>query len=327
MVMRGVAIVGIMLHNWLHLCYFATENEFSFSIENSKYMWNHLHGYSVIHTIEDMISFIGWVGVGVFVFLSGYGLEKKYCSREVKPLEFLFKQWKKLFALMIVGVTFFVFWFWDSDSLRYLLTLTMFANLVGDTFLRIGVYWYFGLAFELYILWLLIRKMNVKGLAVVGVVLLAMKGCFMCTKWGIYLNHNIVGWGFLLVAGMIMARKMPRAEVKTWALVATTVVGTIGMFACNHNRMCWLLILPFLSVAVIWSVSKLMVKSAHFKQIGLWLGALSPFLFACHPIARALLLHPLCDFIYWPIRCLLFVATAMLMSMVYRWVYGKVMRK
>jgi len=325
-VMRGVAIAAIMLHNWLHMFRFSTENEFEYSMSRSIYLWQHLDIHHIIHSMGEVVSFIGWIGVFVFVFLSGYGLEKKYGNRDVKAGEFLFRQWKKLISLMIVGVVFFALWCWNTRSWAFLMTLTMTANIIGTRFMQIGVYWYFGLAFQLYILWLIVRRLQVKWLVVVGVALLALKASFAYTPWEMKLNHNIVGWGFMLIAGMITARKKPSFEVKRWVVWVLATVGVVAIVACNFMLFTWVIVLPFLSVMTIWAMASLMMRYDYLKRIGLWLGQLSPFLFACHPIVREILLDPACDILIWPLRSLIFIASAIILSMVYQWGYGKMKR-
>ena len=76
--MRGVAIIGIFLHNYCHWLGMAVkENEYTFTAGNCRRLlevmtqrdWN-----LPVH----LLSFFGHYGVPVFLFLSAYGLVMKY---------------------------------------------------------------------------------------------------------------------------------------------------------------------------------------------------------------------------------------------------------
>jgi len=78
--LRCIAIVSIMLHNFAHkLPDAAPENEFSFSLEHYEYFWDCVFGKDFLIQI---FSFFGHLGVPVFVFLTGYGLARKYDGME-----------------------------------------------------------------------------------------------------------------------------------------------------------------------------------------------------------------------------------------------------
>lgn len=76
--LRGIAILGIMLHNYCHWLGFAVkENEYTFSAGNAVQFWYKLTSFDhdiLIH----FFSFLGHYGVPVFLFVSGYGLVMKY---------------------------------------------------------------------------------------------------------------------------------------------------------------------------------------------------------------------------------------------------------
>ncbi len=73
-ILRGVAILFIMLHNFIHLSGFgfSSENEMSFSADNAASFFSAI--YSGTHIIYEFFSHLGWIGVPVFVFLTGYGV-------------------------------------------------------------------------------------------------------------------------------------------------------------------------------------------------------------------------------------------------------------
>ncbi|MBO4827213.1 MAG: acyltransferase, partial [Prevotella sp.] len=79
--MRGVAILGIVLHNYCHWLGLAVkENEYQFHRNNCEELLN-----AVLHADWNLpihlLSFFGHYGVPVFLFLSGFGLVLKYEER------------------------------------------------------------------------------------------------------------------------------------------------------------------------------------------------------------------------------------------------------
>ena len=74
LILRGLEIVAIMMHNFLHnpKLGFSQENEMSFVKSNVE------HFFGVVangqNEIYEVLSFLGWTGVTVFIFLTGYGV-------------------------------------------------------------------------------------------------------------------------------------------------------------------------------------------------------------------------------------------------------------
>ncbi len=76
--LRGVAILGIILHNYCHwLPNTVKENEYTFSGENVRQFIGCFLSFDQFLFIQ-ILSFLGHYGVPVFLFVSGYGLARKY---------------------------------------------------------------------------------------------------------------------------------------------------------------------------------------------------------------------------------------------------------
>lgn len=76
-VMRGIAIMMIVFHNYCHSIQGVTsENEFEFFYGNVTSLM--IPKATALNWFFDIMSFFGWYGVPVFMFLSGYGLVMKY---------------------------------------------------------------------------------------------------------------------------------------------------------------------------------------------------------------------------------------------------------
>ena len=77
-VLRGLAILSIILHNYTHWMHGAIfENEFMYQSRHVSKLLDYLSHPDGRLPLQ-FFSFFGHYGVVIFVFLSAYGLEKKY---------------------------------------------------------------------------------------------------------------------------------------------------------------------------------------------------------------------------------------------------------
>ena len=82
--LRGIAILGIILHNYCHFLGQAVkENEYKFDATRPVQFWDKLVSLDSDLFIH-IFSFLGHYGVPIFLFISGYGLVKKYERGDVK---------------------------------------------------------------------------------------------------------------------------------------------------------------------------------------------------------------------------------------------------
>lgn len=326
-VMRGLAIVGIFMHNWLHCIGFAAENEFGFTAQNCDIFLQSVRQSSFTHAIGDIISFYGWIGVCVFIFLSGYGLEKKYHTENVAIGSFVWKQWKKLFILMLPGTLFFVIFGCECSCWKPLLSLTLLGNLMYEWPLPVGVYWYFGLAFELYLLWLLVWKLDIKWLIVIAIAFMAFQLSMIGVGDMYYIKHNFFGWGQLFIGGMIAARyssKMP--QLNTWQTALIALASIVLVVYTSLYLVPWMIFLPFMAVIAVWSLSQLVVRCRIVKRVALWLGMMSSFIFACHPVIRFYVCKEPISIFNILIQCVIYISCTMLLSVAFGWLMKKVRR-
>ena len=181
--MRGVAILAIMLHNYCHwLRGIVRENEYTWQQFKFDELWR-----LTLNPDEQLpmhlVSFFGHYGVPVFLFLSGYGLVKKYEQGklpEVGLWRFVRYNYLKLFRIFIVGFVAFILLDAITPGMhRYTWTavvgmLGMFANLFEDPSHVVwpGPYWYFSITLQLYIFYrLVLYRWRHWGL-VVGMIVL-----------------------------------------------------------------------------------------------------------------------------------------------------------
>ncbi|WP_298521647.1 acyltransferase family protein, partial [uncultured Prevotella sp.] len=254
--LRGLAIIGIFLHNYCHWLGFAVkENEYTFIISKSSQLiqaimspdWN-----LPIH----LLSFFGHYGVPVFLFLSAYGLVMKYENRggrkpsakQTAFLPFVSHHYVKLFKMMIVG--FVIFTMVDAITpgrhnyqvMDILGQLLMFNNMMPDPDHVIwpGPYWFFGLMMQLYIVYrlLLWRKGDIFPLLLI-VICWAMQA--FCDPEGDTLNrvrYNFMGGVLPFCAGLLYARRGKQMSHAFW--VTQTIVSIVLVFFFSFNFQMWL---------------------------------------------------------------------------------------
>ena len=224
--LRGIAILGIILHNYCHFLGFAVkENEYKFDPARPMQFFDKLFSFDSDLFIH-FFSFLGHYGVPVFLFISGYGLVKKY---EAAPggdglaWAFIKKHFLKLFRLMFIGYLVFIgiyllrhsdgaqVYSWDHVLTQLTMTINFFY-FDPDHIIKPGPYWYFGLMLQLYTLYILVfhrwRQNRLLIAFAVGSILL--EACFGNQQdWLNYIRYNFIGGLFPFCMGLWMARREP----------------------------------------------------------------------------------------------------------------------
>ena len=157
--MRGIAILAIVLHNYCHfISKIVQENEYQFFVSHNEQLWQVISHPDELLPIH-LFSFFGHYGVPVFLFLSGYGLVRKYETSDdsCPPVRFVRYNYLKLLRMLFVGFSLFIcvdmvtpgrFQFhWDNVIAQ----LLMYINVLPEPEKTIwpGIYWFFGLMMEL----------------------------------------------------------------------------------------------------------------------------------------------------------------------------------
>lgn len=294
--MRGVAILCIVLHNFLHLTLPTIENEFSYNELRTDTFVDSLTTRPA-WALADAMSFLGWYGVAVFIFLSGYGLVRKYeCGneRELPIWQFIKEHWLKVFKLMVVPMLIFaVVWSCFKGEIfpieKLLQQLALIGNIAFPTSVQPGVYWFFGLIFQLYIVYrLLIYRRSRSFILNLNTIALAISTAlwlFCNEETMAIVRHNCIGWILPFSIGAMFARyDLSPLFAKRWVLWAVVLSSGVVLTLLNYNFVLWYLS-PIVAIVAAISLAKLW-------RGGVWLGALSSLLFAMHPIVRYVALQP-----------------------------------
>lgn len=295
--MRGLAIIGIFLHNYCHWLGFAVkENEYTFTMSKASDLMQAL-AHPDLNLPIHLVSFFGHYGVPVFLFLSAYGLVMKYEKRgalspkQTNVVPFLKHHYVKLFKMMIVG--FVAFTMVDAitpGSHKYhvmdiLGQMFMFNNMMPDPDHVIwpGPYWFFGLMMQLYIVYrlLLWRKGDVNALLLIAVCW-AMQA--FCDPEGDTLNrvrYNFMGGVLPFCAGLLYARH--GKQLTHGVRMTLMVISVVAVFFFSFNFQTWLWAPLFVCTASI-GIVKLLPKTVN-EWIA-WVGTISAALFVLHPLTR-----------------------------------------
>ena len=295
--LRGLAIMLIMLHNYCHWLPFAVpENEFSFSVEKYIQFWNVISWDTIF---IQFFSFWGHLGVSVFVFLSGYGLVKKYDDTIINWKSFIIMHYKKLCIPMVLGFIAYYFVLYiinhpnNQDIFtivpikRFFAQITLIINFLPNPHRLImpGPYWYFGLTMQLYIIYLLfVYKRPISYITVIA----------LCTFiFSLFLEYNpqllistkynFSGWLFPFIYGIIMGRKTYNPSISLTNIVVVITILLIPLFSYSYYT--WLLIPLLASILLTHIITILPIYITNILDV---IGKRSLYIFVIHPITREL---------------------------------------
>ena len=323
--LRGIAILGIILHNYCHFLGFAVkENEYKFDSSRPMQFFDKLFSLDSDLFIH-IFSFLGHYGVPIFLFISGYGLVKKYEAhpqtgnenpslREGHSVGFAFirKHFLKLFRLMIIGYLVFIgvyllrhsdgaqVYSWDHVLTQLTMTINFFY-FDPDHIIKPGPYWYFGLMLQLYILYILViyrwRQNSLLIALAAGSILL--EACFGNQQdWLNYIRYNFIGGLLPFCMGIWAARRdplsnSPEGESNSkpplgevwWGLISALFVLIGGMYFWT-----WLIVPAFIATGAIATVKLLSACKGILSPLS---SLLSPLSWLGSISAMLFVMHPI----------------------------------
>ena len=323
--LRGIAILGIILHNYCHFLGFAVkENEYKFDSSRPMQFFDKLFSLDSDLFIH-FFSFLGHYGVPIFLFISGYGLVKKYeahpqtgnenpSRREGHSVGFTFirKHFLKLFRLMIIGYLVFIgvyllrhsdgaqVYSWDHVLTQLTMTINFFY-FDPDHIIKPGPYWYFGLMLQLYILYILViyrwRQNSLLIALAAGSILL--EACFGNQQdWLNYIRYNFIGGLLPFCMGIWAARREPLSNSPEgesnstpplrevgWVLISALFVLFGGMYFWT-----WLIVPAFIAIGAIATVKLLSACKGILSPLS---SLLSPLSWLGSISAMLFVMHPI----------------------------------
>lgn len=349
--LRGLAIIGIFLHNYCHwLRPVVKENEYQYIQRNVDNLYQVLQGSWDELFFFHILSFFGHYGVPIFLFLSAYGLTMKYEQKlptgptnnqetqAALPLfGFIKYHWLKLFRMMIVG--FVAFTMVDNITkgphlykvMDIFGQMGLFNNLLPhpDDIIWPGPYWFFGLMLQLYIVYRLLLYRR-HWLWNVGLIVLCLAIQLACDPESDALNrwrYNFIGGMLPFGAGLLYAR-----YVHAWSTATNFVAFILSVFAIllmSFSYLTWYFVplaICIASITFVKLISRLEVaigcKSLSFMNILSWVGSISAALFVCHPITRKIFIPISKAGDYWTGLLLYIIA-----SLCLAWLFKELMKK
>lgn len=333
--LRGIAILGIILHNYCHFLGFAVkENEYTFSVDKPMQLLGKL--CSLNHDLfVHVLSFFGHYGVPLFLFISGFGLvmkyEKKDAERSFGFFSFTWYHYAKLLRLMFLGyIAFAVVSYLHPHGYhgytfgRVVAQLLMYINILPDPdhIIKPGPYWYFGLTLQLYIVYrlLLYRRKSAYVVALIAVCW-AVQTLFSPALFGSDDSLNRIRYNFIgamLPFGMGMLYARHGKMLPKWGYAALVVVSAIVVFAGSFNFHSWLWVPAFV---VIGAVSTVKLLPEQWLAPCVWVGVLSSSLFVVHPILREIIIP-----MSYHGRVYTGIATYIVASFVCAWLFMRVLK-
>jgi len=302
--LRGIAILGIMLHNYCHWLRMAVkENEYTFSEANNDRLLDVMANPDWNMPVH-LLSYFGHYGVPVFLFLSGFGLVMKYEKSTFQPspsfLAFTKYNYLKLFRMMIIGYVFFVLVdYMTPGPHHYVLLdvvsqLLMFNNLLPEPHHVIwpGPFWFFGLMMQLYIICRLFLFRRHWGIVVALVVLCwlvqlpFLDDAAMLNRLRYKCISGMLPFGLGILAGRYgSCLNVDQLKKWQWALVA--LVALPLTFALCMTAQTWLWVPVMILIAGI-----AFVKLIPEPVMGwlVWTGSISAAMFVAHPTLRKILI-------------------------------------
>ena len=296
--MRGLAIIGIFLHNYCHwLNPVVKENEYQYFQQNVDWM------ASSICTPDRLLpmhifSYLGHYGVPIFLFLSAYGLVMKYEKKKAElpsSLSFIKYHYMKLFKMMIIG--FVAFTMLDlitpgAHNYKFLDIVAMIGmsnNVLPkpDDIIWPGPYWFFGLMLQLYIVYKLFLCRRSSIIVLVFIAACVFGQLFFDAE-GEAINryrYNFMGGMLPFGLGVLYARYGHRMTM--WGYASMFVMSSLLVCVLSCSFLGWTFVPAFVCTASIGLVKILNVsKFTSIKTSLVWMGSISAALFVCHPITR-----------------------------------------
>ena len=310
--LRGIAILGIFLHNFCHwLNPVVKENEYQYFQHNVDWFAQCAARVNELFPAH-VISFFGHYGVPVFLFLSAYGLEMKYGNgqgkapdgRRVVVSSFVRYHYLKLFKMMIVGFICFTIvdamtaGSWHYNVAQIVGQLLMINNFYDQPDRNIwpGPFWFFGLMLQLYVVYRLLLYRRHWGWTVGLMAVCTVAQLFMDPE-GENLNYwryNFMGGMLPFGLGLLFARygnKVMLVNLAFGSFLMSWVVCSFFIVSASGSFYTWVIVpalVCYASVYFIKTVSTLPLPwlRARIGYVLGWLGNVSAALFVIHPAIR-----------------------------------------
>lgn len=215
-------------------------------------------------------------------------------------LHYVSRQYTKLLILLFPALLiFFAGDFMEHKSLMDIFKrcsyLTMMAN-VAYPWVKCppGVYWYFGLTFQFYLLYAFCGKYLKNTFLVWGsIITIALLGLLCSINQPELLSvykHCFTGWFVLFAIGVFIGKQNKYTFTTAHSIVIDLLVLAISfalVILMNKWMLTWLFV-PIFALVMYLSAGLLVMRIPLLFNFFKWIGRLSACIFVCHPIIRFL---------------------------------------
>ncbi len=261
LVLKGMAILAIALHNYYHLLGPVSENEFNFKLARSGVFVASIGD----RPLQALLSFAGHYGVQIFIFLSAYGLAVRYWDTSETWAEFMWSRVKKIYPMFLLAISCWLFylaaWRINPAIVLYqqfgplLLTFLGVENIVPHYDLPpVGPWWFFVFIVQFYSLWpcmrWMVKRHGFPALAILSACSLAsiyLVNGTLISRWSINLMETPIGHMPEICFGILAAR---------YGFIPGQMSGFIGalmLVAGNVYRPLWPLSFAGALLLILWS--------------------------------------------------------------------------
>lgn len=278
-ILKGLAICGIVFHNFFHILGPVQENEFIFDPAHFPiFLQNVFHPSTAI---QALFSFYGHYGIQVFIFLSAYGLAKSHWNDTSSWPSFMWSRIKKFYPMFGLVILFWValaaIELGPLTVLRVhipglILMLAGVSNLLPGVDLPvIGPWWFIPFIMQFYAIWPFLRRLTTKfgwpGLVVLSIACLLFTVALnpILMHWSINLVENPLGRMRILCLGIIAARYPLRIN-------APIAIASLGILILGSGYASFA---PFASLGftifILWlyfTARRFLRRSALFETLG-----------------------------------------------------------
>lgn len=305
--LKGLSMLLIVLHNLLHAVTPYKENEKFFDINRASFYINNFSDAPVM----SFIGYFGWIGVAVFVFLTGYGLSIKYKDgltikgtdlrigtimlRDMmgggkilnsKALSFVFFHYKKLLLLVFIPYVVHLLAHFSLWNVACMIPDLLFVRNIFSYpsspfgYISVGTYWYLGLCFELYVYFALCHKLlNKKWFALITLGLSLASITLLDLPWIRYCKFHFIGWLPAFYLGYYVAKINVESFAYDKKIIILIVSLPLYIFS-SLNSYLWFISDIFGILCFITTAS--LINNKLFRYVG----SISSCLFVCHPLIR-----------------------------------------
>jgi peptidoglycan/LPS O-acetylase OafA/YrhL len=243
---KGLGILLIVLHNFFHLVReLPRENEFEFSQAYADAFWRMLID-SPGDGVRILSSFVGHFGVQVFIFLSAYGLTRKFMAGPQSLGAFMASRYRKIYPVfaMAAGLWLLKIAVFSGPgaaaerlfSKDLLFVVLGVSNVIPGQALRpVGPWWFISFIFQFYAVYPLLyfysQKFGGKGLLWLGaggIVVMAAFNDAIRGAYGVNLYYTFVAHLPELCLGVHLAQRREAIAYPGAILAGAGIVFVLG---------------------------------------------------------------------------------------------------